>query len=231
MPRFRIEYSKEGPVAFISHLDLSKVWERAARRGSLPVALSQGFHPHYRISFGSVLPVGIEGAKEYLDLELLEELSPETVLRTLEGQLPLGLRIIQIKRVEDRAASLMAEIDTAEYSFSVGLAEPLDEKGLEARWQRMRQIENWPVTRKGKKGEQEVDVRPGLIKTELHLEGDRIVGEFWVKMGREGNVRPADVLKAFEKYAQLTLDWNRVKIKRVALYVKRGERWISPMAV
>lgn len=231
MPRFRIEYSKKGPITFISHLDLTKVWERAARRANLPVALSQGFHPHYRISFGSVLPVGIAGEKEYLDIELTEDLAPETVKQALSNEMTEGILITELLPIPDQAPSLMARIDTAEYYFSVGLKECLEESDLAGRWRRMQEIDRWLVTRRGKKGEQEVDARSGLFKAELKCEGNRLTGTLWLKVGGSSNVRPQEVLKALEKYAQIPLDWDDLCIYRSALYVNRGGEMVSPLVV
>ena len=45
MYRFRIEYSKEGPVAYVSHLDLNRMFERAARRAGCPWRFRRAFIP------------------------------------------------------------------------------------------------------------------------------------------------------------------------------------------
>ncbi|MDH7478452.1 MAG: TIGR03936 family radical SAM-associated protein [Syntrophomonadaceae bacterium] len=232
MPRFRIEYSKKGPVAFISHLDLARVWERAARRANLPVALSRGFHPHYRISLGSVLPVGMEGEREYLELELREQLAPLEVKRALEEQLPEGIGIARLVPVAEPASSLMAVIDTAEYRFQLQLMGgfSLSESELAGRWREMCERPRWPVTRRDKKGEREVDVRPGLLQAEMKLkEGSAISGVIWLRVGGENPVRPREVLQAMEKYAQLPLDWEQIVVRRTGLYVTRGGKWISPL--
>lgn len=232
MTRFRIEYSKKGAVAFISHLDLMRVWERAARRASLPVALSQGFHPHYRIFLGSVLPVGMEGEKEYLDLELREQLASLEVKRALQEQLPEGIQISRLVPVAEPARSLMALIDTAEYRFQFQLkaGSTLSESELAERWRRMYEQPRWPVTRRNKKGEREVDVKPGLLQAEMKLEkNDTVSGVIWLRVGGENPVRPQEVLQAIEKYAPLQLDWERTVIWRSGLYVTRGGKWISPL--
>ncbi|NPV90196.1 MAG: DUF2344 domain-containing protein [Firmicutes bacterium] len=231
MPRFRIEYSKEGPIAFISHLDLSKAWERAARRAGLPVVLSQGFHPHYRISFGSVLPVGVEGAREYLDLELKEDFAPGALKKVLDEELPSGLVVRQVVPVNDQAASLMAGINTAEYSFEVGLERDLTGEDLAERWRKMQGIEKWMVTRRNKKGEREIDVRPDLIKAELNLGEGKLYGILWLKLGHGGSARPPEVFKALEKYAGIPIDRERISYRRTSLYVERGGQWLSPLYI
>jgi len=44
MPRYRMMYAKEGPAKYISHLDLIRAFERAARRAGLPIAFTRGFN-------------------------------------------------------------------------------------------------------------------------------------------------------------------------------------------
>ena len=36
--RIRITFAKQGPLRYTGHLDLHKLWERAARRAGLPLA-------------------------------------------------------------------------------------------------------------------------------------------------------------------------------------------------
>ncbi len=53
-----VRYTKLGKVRFTSHRDAARLWERALRKAELPVAMSQGFTPRPRISFGLALPTG-----------------------------------------------------------------------------------------------------------------------------------------------------------------------------
>jgi radical SAM-linked protein len=55
----RVKYCKDGPIKYISHLNLGQVFTRALRRADIPVVISGGFNPRFRISFGPPLPLGI----------------------------------------------------------------------------------------------------------------------------------------------------------------------------
>ena len=68
--RLRVTFSKTGDMRYLSHNELMTVMFRALRRAQIPVAYSAGFHPHPTISFGPALAVGVEGLKEYFDVEL-----------------------------------------------------------------------------------------------------------------------------------------------------------------
>ena len=56
--RYRIRFSKLGKIRFTSHRDVARMWERALRRATLPVAYTEGFSPHPKLSFGLALSTG-----------------------------------------------------------------------------------------------------------------------------------------------------------------------------
>ena len=53
---------------YLSHLDAVKLWERAFRRGEIPVATSEGFSPRPRLVFAAPLPLGMLAEHELADL-------------------------------------------------------------------------------------------------------------------------------------------------------------------
>src|SRR5690606_7280646 len=82
-----------------SSRDTARIWERALRRSALPVALSEGFTPRPRISFGLALPTGAESIAEYVDLELRPEvraadLDVDTLPARLSEALPVGFDVL-----------------------------------------------------------------------------------------------------------------------------------------
>lgn len=89
----RIRFEKRGLARFISHLELGTLLGRAFRVARVPLAFSQGHHPHPRLSFGPPLPVGVEGLGELFDAELLEPWSSALGGR-LNAVLPEGIRIL-----------------------------------------------------------------------------------------------------------------------------------------
>jgi len=66
----RVRYTKTGPARFISHLDVVRLFDRAARRAKISLVYSQGFHPRPKLSFGPPLSLGVGSIAEYLDLEV-----------------------------------------------------------------------------------------------------------------------------------------------------------------
>ena len=68
--RVRLRFTKLGKIRWTSHRDVARMWERALRRASLPIAHTAGFTPRPKVSFGLALPTGHESVAEYLDVEL-----------------------------------------------------------------------------------------------------------------------------------------------------------------
>ena len=55
----RLKITKEGDVRFISHLEYARTINRSLRRAKLPVAYSEGFNPHIKMSLASALGLSI----------------------------------------------------------------------------------------------------------------------------------------------------------------------------
>lgn len=68
--RYRVRFAKTDLMRWISHRDLSSLWERIGRRVGLPFLMSEGFHPKPGLMFSSALPPGDESFDEVVDLEL-----------------------------------------------------------------------------------------------------------------------------------------------------------------
>ncbi|MET8263420.1 TIGR03936 family radical SAM-associated protein [Micromonospora arida] len=92
--RVRIRYAKRGPLRFTSHRDFARAFERALRRAAVPVAFSQGFHPHPKISYASAAPTGVASEAEYLEIALQAAVDPEALRAALDAALSPGLDVL-----------------------------------------------------------------------------------------------------------------------------------------
>ena len=117
--RLRIKFSRGDEVKYISHLDLMRFWERALRRAEIPLAYSEGFSPHPRISLAAPLPVGTTSEGELMDVFLQRRTSPYFFMREMGQQLPSGIDISEMKEVPLRAPSLQSQLRYAEYHVEV----------------------------------------------------------------------------------------------------------------
>lgn len=99
MNRIKIKYRKGEEVKYISHRDLLRAFTRAIRRAGLPIAYSQGFNPHMKISWGNALKVGAASEAEFAELQFESWIKPREVIDRLGPQMPKGLEILEANLV------------------------------------------------------------------------------------------------------------------------------------
>jgi radical SAM-linked protein len=131
--RIQITFSKQGPLRYTGHLDLHKLWERAARRAELPLAYSQGFRPQPKMNIASALPLGFSSRCELVDMRLEQEIPLEGLAEKLNDTMPEGIRVTHINQVDERSPALQTQVVSAEYEvtaketgFGSGLKERID---------------------------------------------------------------------------------------------------------
>jgi radical SAM-linked protein len=67
---YRIRFAKVGRAAFLGHLDLVRLLARSFRRADLPLAMTRGFSPKPRMTFGPALGLGVPSLGELMDVDL-----------------------------------------------------------------------------------------------------------------------------------------------------------------
>jgi radical SAM-linked protein len=93
------KFSKTGDMRFISHLDLMRLFQRALRRADLPVAISQGFSPHAKISINRALKLGVESLDESLTVHMSKAVEPALFNELMNKNLPEGIRITNSAKI------------------------------------------------------------------------------------------------------------------------------------
>ncbi len=150
MQRLRLTFSIGEELKYISHLDLMRLWQRALRRAGIPLAYSQGFSPHPRISLAAPLAIGVTSGGELMDIYLEQRLSPHYFMKNLSRQLPPGTDISEVVEVGLGLPSLQSQVAFAEYEVGMETDKSAEEveaslRDLLARdtlpWQHMRDKE------------------------------------------------------------------------------------------
>lgn len=108
--RVRIRYAKTGVLRFTSALDLGRVFERALRRADLPIAYSEGFSPHPKVSFADALPLGYASTGEYVELAFAGPVDVQAAAQRLDDAFPTGLGVVTAIGVADGAPKLAARL-------------------------------------------------------------------------------------------------------------------------
>jgi radical SAM-linked protein len=116
----RLRYAKRGKVRWIGHRDVARAFERAFRTERLPLAFSEGFSPHPKVSFGLALSVGHESVAEYLDLQLTEPVDLDELPSRLSAALPAGIDVTGAAAIADRSPSLQESVTAVGWVVTVG---------------------------------------------------------------------------------------------------------------
>ncbi len=122
--RWRVIYARGEEARYLSHLDAAKLWERAFRRVSLPIAVTEGMHPRPRVVFAAPLPLGMLAERELVDLYLADRLTIGDLRRRLETSLPRGFVPIDLFDVWLGAPALAVQLVAADYRMAVLGAQP-----------------------------------------------------------------------------------------------------------
>lgn len=113
--RWRVVFAIGESLKYIAHLDLLRTWERVLRRAGVPLAYSQGFNPHPKITIAMPLPVGCTSACEELDMVLWRALSGPELVGCLRPALPAGLEVLTAEPVDLRTPARPNLIRQADY--------------------------------------------------------------------------------------------------------------------
>ncbi len=124
--RVRLRFAKTGKLRFISAIDLGRVWERALRKADLPIAYSEGFSPHPKVSFGDALPLGYASTAEFAELTFGGSLDLDLMTTRLNVSFPGGLEVLDampfVEGSKRLGKLLQASLWTLDYTDDTGLA-------------------------------------------------------------------------------------------------------------
>ncbi|HEV2105082.1 MAG TPA: TIGR03936 family radical SAM-associated protein, partial [Candidatus Eisenbacteria bacterium] len=230
--RFRIRFGKSRDMRFISHLDLMRTWERTLRRSGLPLAFTQGHHPHLRMSFGPPLPLGYRSRAEAFDLEL-ERPPGVDLAERLNAVLPEGLRVLDFRPILFKTPSLMSQLEGASYRvrFPRGF---LDTAGipperllaeLDARVAALLARDVVVVRRRSEDQAREFDARPSIAAMLAHAGEPPAVLDLHVRFTLRAAARPDDLVGLLFPGS----DPRTVDVERTELWAERGGERLDPL--
>ena len=225
MYKLRITYTKLKEAAYISHLDLISVIERAFRRLDIKVAYSNGFNPRPNITFAAPLSVGIESTGEIFEIVIEEHLDIPYVIKNLNSEMPSGIIILNAEYVELEGKNIMARSYASIYEIRIIYNEKelakKTKKEVEdlKKWNKNSMEEyleqpNILVLKKSKNRMERIDIKSGIIDYEFLIDGALRVS---VYTGQDNNVKPENIMIGFMEYIDKELEYE---IKRTKILVK-----------
>lgn len=206
--KFRLRYAKRGPLRFTSHRDVARAFERALRRAKVPMAYSQGFNPHPKISWIGAAPTGVASEAEYVEIQLVETLEPAELVGRLDEAMPPGLDVLEAVGVPvgSDGGSLADRMEASRWRIELP---GVGADTLRAAFAKLLEAEVVEVERLTKHGMRTIDARAaivtGLVQDESPSatpDGPCGILEVVVRQLTPA-VRPDDVLSALRVVAAL----------------------------
>ncbi len=223
--KVRIQFEKLGAIRFTSHKDVVRIFERCFASAGVPVAWSEGFHPHMRMSFGPPIRTGWESREEYMDVQL--EAPMDGMAEACNPKLPDGLRVTAVVPLDDRAPKLATDLAAVSLEVAVEAEDavvsgvPRNGDGPDVAAVRSAIESRFLTTHSADSNE------PRVLEAEVVRTQDTIRIRYTSSMQSQRTVTPDDVVSA----AIGDPDSFRVPIKvvRLAQFVARDGRLVSPI--
>jgi hypothetical protein len=115
LARYRAAFHKTEAMRFTGNLDLHRTLERTLRRAGLPLAYTQGFHPHPRLTLASALTLGCTSEGELAEFWLETALPAGEVLAACQRASPSGIHVTEVIPVRLEEPALPNLLRSAEY--------------------------------------------------------------------------------------------------------------------
>jgi radical SAM-linked protein len=117
--RWRLVFARGEDARYLSHLDAVHSWERAFRRGEIPVATSEGFNPRPKLVFAAPLQLGVLAEHELADIYLSEKVTAPDLRERLKAGLPRGYTVVDLYDVWVNAPAIAPQLAAADYRLTL----------------------------------------------------------------------------------------------------------------
>ena len=194
MPRALFE--KTGMAAYISHLDLMRLFQRSFKRAGLALTHTKGFNPRPSVSIALPLSLGVESRCELLDFELEgESVSCQEIKDRLNRNLTDGVRILDVydEAVKLKHLAYLSCTVTMEYDTGVPSDAADRIRGLFA-------SEELIVEKKGKNGIVEQNIVPMIQELQVEEISSAELCLNALICCQNPTLNPAQLIGAIEKY-------------------------------
>lgn len=234
--RYRFAYTKTGPSAFLSHLDLIRALPRVFRRLDIPMYYTRGFHPKPDMTFGPALSLGVFSVAEVIDMKLVGDFDVDQLVRSLREAAPAGVEFVAGVRLGERDPAVGKLLSAQDYVLAIPNRALADKPAgwLAERLAHLEAREEAVVMRKIEGIGKKVDVKKHLVRIALEggewLERAGLIGDFTAitvqtRFDAKGAVKISEVAEVL--FDDPALPWRAVRT-RLGAYDEAGQ-YASPM--
>lgn len=228
MKKLRLALNKGEKLRFLSHLDYAQAVERMIRRADIRMAYSEGFNPHMKISFSSALALGVTAAAEYIDMDVLEEDSLESIMERLNRVAPPGLEVLDGKEMPDKVKKMMAICNYAIYEVTGPTTADVEWAELLKTFNEASEISYEKITPKKTRI---IDVKE-FVKESItaHVDDGKVTLVMGIGIYPQGTIKPSEVWNLGKDSYNwpITSDYE---IHRRAIMVENEEGRFTPLEI
>lgn len=210
----RIFFEKRGEAAYISLLDLQRVFHRLLKISGLPVWYTLGFNPHIYLAFSCPLSLGQESLCESCEVKTEADASTldfEEWKNTLNPIMPKGIVVTKVAPANRK----MGEICSASYRFTMPAASAAAVDTYNA-------MESAAVTKKTKRGHKDLELKEYIPHIAYTVAGDELIYDLTLPSGsgENLNLNPALLLNFLQEHGG-PAPWQ-CTVLRTQLYTKNN---------
>lgn len=216
MEKLRVIYSKSKEAIYLSHLDVSRVFQEALTRASISVEYSKGFSPRPELVFAHPLSVGIESTGEIVEIMLAEKLDIPYFIKEMNRVMPSGITILAAEYVNASEKNIMSRVYAATYSitFIYDNNKFIDKSkrqiediklNYQSKMKEFLEQREILVLKKSKNRMERIDVKTGIFNYEFLLDGSL---EITLATGSKNNLKPDFIMSGYNEYIDETMDYE-----------------------
>ena len=214
--KYRAKIRKGEEIAILGHLDYVDLYARALLRSKLPIAYSEGFNPHIKMSFATALAVGVTSDAEYMDFQLTQDLPVDDVFKRLNQQLPKGAEILCLKKLSGTVTKLMAAADLSSYESRIPYQGQSEH--VTSAVNLFNEAKAIQYTRITPKKTREIEIKQYIAKPiEAQIENSTLVLKVDIKITPTGSIKPSEVIHILHERFNLDINENLAHIHRTRL--------------
>lgn len=172
MKRLFLAITKGEEIRFLGHLDYLRTMERVVVRSGIPIAFSEGFNPHMKISLDSALAVGVTADPLYMEIKLEKDMPIEEVKERMQREMPKGMTIYHIEEAAQEWPKFVAFFNEDAYEMEGPVTEGADAEAAKEAIARFNALPSFIYQRVTPKKVREMDVKPMIMEPmKVRIEG------------------------------------------------------------
>ena len=164
MKRLFLAITKGEEIRFLGHLDYLRTMERVVVRSGIPIAFSEGFNPHMKISLDSALAVGVTADPLYMEIKLEKDMPIEEVKERMQREMPKGMTIYHIEEAAQEWPKFVAFFNEDAYEMEGPVTEGADAEAAKEAIARFNALPSFIYQRVTPKKVREMDVKPMISR-------------------------------------------------------------------